>query len=1778
MTYLSGQSLDRRELRVVTSLAASVRGGTKIVMEDFAGEGTAAVGGPRGPGPDDRLVERARRLFDFLTRVQELRRAPIRHVDSYERDGAVVWLHDVPSDAAVALAGQTEGLAISPDSPLLTLERVRRLAPPDVPDDLVPWLEGRIDDPDAEPTFKDRIEVPAGHLDGDAVDERRPVESVALDDHPEIGEQLLKWFETWTDWAAAERKIRPVRRLYDEIFRMYNKLRDAGDEWEAVVGLCALGWHPDGHEPVLRHCFTHELDFDFDDDTGRLTVAQSPNASLSLELDMLDAGLWPDHSLVQELREACDAFADHVLDVDRISELSRRLLHNLSGDATYSEEAQPPGSRSIAAGAFAPALILRKRNRAGLMEIFQSIKAQLVERGTVPDGIKILLDPDLAGSVVEAYSPAEGAWIEDGDEVYLPKPVNDRQLEVVRRVDNRALTLVQGPPGTGKTHTAAVLISHLLAQGKRVLVTAQTDRALKELRSQLPAEIRDLSVSIVGTGREEMAELRAAVRKLSQESSDHNEAAAAQEMRTLEQAVDNLRKQKAVISRQLLEAREAETLVHERGPYRGTLARMAVEHGRHSDEFGWLAALSTVPADAPAPLTSSEAGDLLRLLRDGAVQDDEGEARRDLPDLDRLPSPAAFADLVGRYRAAKETTLQHAGLRQHDSYAVVAALPQTERRALRERVDRLADRADELARRPEAWLSEALADVRSGKRQKWQRRDSEIAELITQLRPLLETLGRLADVRTTAPEPASLLPHVVAVRAFLAEGKTIRVDPTTGQPKQGVLTSKVIKDAEPLFGQVLVNGLPPTTIEQLDTFATWVEATRCAGALDRAWPSGVMIPEEDTLAERLAWHEDEQQVLRSVIDLGRNLVAEETRLAELGIPRPDWNDLAGVRRFAQLVDAADGMEDFAAAEQPLAELGAGLQAFSWDPAPVVVELRNAVEQRDEVRYARAYQRLERLAFVRWQADRRDGLLARLRTAVPTVARQLEEMPFDDHWDVRLPRFEEAWSWAATASWIRDRSTVDVNTLQESYTQVEDEIRAKVTTLAAIRAWSKAVDRLGPRQRADLMQYAQLVQGFGKTGGKYRERKLANIKDAMQRCRPAVPVWIMPLYRISQSFRVDADLFDVVIVDEASQAGMDATFLQYLAPKMVVIGDDKQVSPYGVGVDQAQLQALARQYLFDDRYRASWEDPNRSLFDEARMRFGDLVTLVEHRRCVPDIIGFSNRIAYEPDNIRLIPVRQTGTDALRPICPVFVEDGYYRGNNVNPAEVEAIVEQVEKCLADERYDHMTFGVISLTGAYQAAAIDEELRKRIDPREWEARDLRCGTAADFQGSERDVMFLSMVATLEESRRYAPLTGNKYVQQFNVAASRAKDQMWVFHSIRPEELTNKEDMRFQLLDYCYAVSRRGTDVGDGRSSSPVPEDRIVPPFESLFEQRVHNRIYDRGHVVIPQYESGYRRIDLVVVGGHSKLAVECDGDHWHGPEQYERDLVRQRELERCGWKFFRVRESEFNIDPAMALGPLWDLLETEEIWPAVAAPHPDVAGSPDREPRRVGAETDITVVHESEPPEAHIEQELNSAREAVTQLSDDLAGELSGRAHTASEAAVEFRRPLSGAVELRPYREWDTAERLDDPKLVRPADRIEVLRRIVEIEGPILGYRLYQVYVKSSGRSRVGREYRQILNGASAAATRVGLLVASNPLNEEGQTVKTFRLPDQPEALLRELGPRRLTDVPPAELAAVMRAVRDDFGDEEEWFRATLAAYGLIRLTDNSIQYLKACAKLV
>src|SRR5438046_6211916 len=85
------------------------------------------------------------------------------------------------------------------------------------------------------------------------------------------------------------------------------------------------------------------------------------------------------------------------------------------------------------------------------------------------------------------------------------------QLRTAKQLEDYGGVLVQGPPGTGKTHTIGNLIGHLLAQGKSVLVTSHTTKALRMVRHHIVSELRPLCVSVLESDLDSRKQLESAV-------------------------------------------------------------------------------------------------------------------------------------------------------------------------------------------------------------------------------------------------------------------------------------------------------------------------------------------------------------------------------------------------------------------------------------------------------------------------------------------------------------------------------------------------------------------------------------------------------------------------------------------------------------------------------------------------------------------------------------------------------------------------------------------------------------------------------------------------------------------------------------------------------------------------------------------------------------------------------------------------------------------------------------------------------------------------------------------------------------------------------------------------------------------------------------------------------------------------------------------------------------------------------------------------------------------
>ena len=290
--------------------------------------------------------------------------------------------------------------------------------------------------------------------------------------------------------------------------------------------------------------------------------------------------------------------------------------------------------------------------------------------------------------------------------------------------------------------------------------------------------------------------------------------------------------------------------------------------------------------------------------------------------------------------------------------------------------------------------------------------------------------------------------------------------------------------------------------------------------------------------------------------------------------------------------------------------------------------------------------------------------------------------------------------------------------------------------------------------------------------------------------------------------------------------------------------------------------------------------------------------------------------------RIKPLRDASRVRLRPHTIAHRVSGSSRDGKVNHQEALTIASLVAAAMEQPEYKQndagqpLSIGVVSLVGDEQAIEIDNLIRSRVLPERYELHRVLCGNAAQFQGDERDVVFISLVDTAEHgtlSLRDQEL----FKQRFNVAASRARDQMWIVHSLRPHNDLKADDLRRQLIEHAEDPARlmRTLEEQDKRT-------------QSSFEREVMKRLAAAGYGVTPHWRIGTFRIDLVVEGDGKRLAIECDGDRYQPLEKLPEDMDRQSVLERMGWIFTRIRSSEFLRNPTRAMKPIFEKLEALEI----------------------------------------------------------------------------------------------------------------------------------------------------------------------------------------------------------------------------------------------------------
>jgi hypothetical protein len=1464
--------------------------------------------------------------------------------DSEDEDGAVAWLRvekkKIPKPPVlpkILTEWVSEESLKNPQNSLFALDKISRKV-------------NFSDDKEREDEFKkfcksyrDGDEIPEALLDWVTINLKNGPEKIDTNyvddyfsDHQELGELLNKYKDNeWNDWAKDVLEIYKANTLYDQLYALRLSLKNQGDNYELLWGHGILSWdHPTGGE-ILWPTFLSPVVIEFNAINSVIEIHPDPLYKSFVELSPLHE---LDHPAEVELITWADKINTDPFDFwnyEQIKRESKWLISNLSPDCedlfdkdfyVKQKTTENPtfwNSQTIFA---------RKRSNSLWAKYAGLIRRDIEQNDAEPtdfiadlvgeynkSDINKELENFEEGNVDEIDAP-----LKDG-ELYFPLPWNEEQKNIAERIEASYGVVVKGPPGTGKSHTIANLVSRFLAQGKTVLVTSQTSKALEVLREKLPESIQSLAVSQLGQNAKTDQVLQTSISEISANLNEKDKF-----NKKVEDGIrfelDELRKKKSALAsriRDYILIDSTASIEIDGKVIQPIEAARTINENEESGALNWFE--DDVPYDLEINFSET---DLKEFYENTFELGKECSDlwRYALPNIDILPKTDLVVEAFKSYKILESKNKKSKGFFDED-----IKFNQDELRRLCEVAENAIKVLEICDLEYEKHVFKSCYES-AGQRTKWLTIINRAKEKLNIIQEAdLKLIGIQIDGANETSHDDNLAAiselvkatennkKITTLKRLLLSQKaknildSYKVNDCTPDSfihieylKYSFLKQKARHDIDIIISQELAKftdeeivSFSNLSVLQLENFIKNLEII--VGFYDQTQTLIKFTQEYKTVS-----HFDVTSI-ENIRDLQGIINSYLTRF-ELN----NLDDLFG--QWIKNLDSEDGIRH-----------------------PVVDQLLQAVENKDGDSWSNSFEVLLSLKEKQRLSEKAKEIKSKLSVMAPLLGKKIEETALAKKKFAIPNNLNLAWRVQRYKSWldnIHGRTNIqELQSQHEIFIKQEQDLNAQ---LVSVLAWQRQIARVTDAQKQALMAWALYMKKVGKMQGKYWRKHLKDAQDALFVAKDAVPVWIMPLSRVVQMFpNPKAGMFDVVIFDEASQCDIKGITVGYLGKKLLVVGDPDQISPAGMFQNMEKVFDLVARYLSDIPEKGSFATTS-SLFDIAHVRLPNSVMLLEHFRCVPEIIAFSKHYIYEN---KIKPLRYPQPKGLLSpaLVPVYVENGYQNKNNkVNIPEAEAILKKLQECLADPKYDKRpngelcTFGIISLLAEDQAKYIKDLVLKNIDQKIIEDRRIDVGDAYTFQGDERDVMFLSMVKALDSDKlddTVRALADENTKRRFNVAASRARDQMFLFHSIPLSSFTNQEDWRWRLLNWFYNPQTETLKAGLDSLEKEVEAGRASP-----FSYAVGKAIIERGYQVIPEFPVIGYRIDLVIQGENARLAVECDGDQYHTLERWDNDQVREAQLRRAGWEFWRVTGSSYYRHKEQALESLWEKLDKMGIKPMI------------------------------------------------------------------------------------------------------------------------------------------------------------------------------------------------------------------------------------------------------
>jgi len=407
---------------------------------------------------------------------------------------------------------------------------------------------------------------------------------------------------------------------------------------------------------------------------------------------------------------------------------------------------------------------------------------------------------------------------------------------------------------------------------------------------------------------------------------------------------------------------------------------------------------------------------------------------------------------------------------------------------------------------------------------------------------------------------------------------------------------------------------------------------------------------------------------------------------------------------------------------------------------------------------------------------------------------------------------------------------------------------------------------------------------------------------------ALPIWICTTENIHNILPLKPELFDVAIIDEATQCDIASAIpLLYRAKKTIVVGDPNQLRHLSF-LSKAQEKVLQSKNNLTHSTPLYRINSIHDIVNQNITSQNQVVFLNEHFRSSPSIIAFSNQYFYN-QSLNIMTDISTKTEESLNSLSILHTEGERNSKGVNEIEAESLFNYVSQIIKSEdkinRKFKSSIGILSPFRA-QVDYIKKSIRSHLSSKQIKEHQLLVGTPFHFQGEERDIMCISFA--LDDDAHYSSFQYLNKGDVFNVSITRARKSQVIFTSLNFEQL----DQKYLLSQYLNSITNKPKTKKEGLYQDDNFTNEISFWIKKIYPEAV----------VKSNFMLGGIEIDLLISIESKTYCIDLIGYPGEFAPMFSPEKIRM--LRRMNLDIFFIPYSDWNLDKSKCLRELRKFLK--------------------------------------------------------------------------------------------------------------------------------------------------------------------------------------------------------------------------------------------------------------